>query len=185
MSALGVTDPSVAAGKFQTTPGYQLTQNAALDAIDRRRAIGGMYASGNADQDTANWITKNLYETQYQPWMQGLQTAAGMGGQYTGAAAAGQAGGYTNLANLAQQYGQSQTGVYGNELSGQMDANKLEAAGAAAGAKNLLGAGLSLLSLPMGGGMSLGGGLISGAGGLIGQALAPAGGFTGFTSMGR
>lgn len=183
MSALGVTDPSKAAAAFQTTPGYKLTQDAALDAIDRRRAIGGMYASGNADIDTGNWITKNLYETQYQPWMQGLQSAAGMGGQYTAGAAQGQAGGYTNLANLAQQYGNNQTGVYGNVTSGNIAANNQQAAGEAQGAKNLLGAGLSLAGMATGAGAFTG--LGTSLGNMVGSALAPSGGFTGFTNFYR
>lgn len=167
MSALGVTDPSRAAAAFQTTPGYELTQKAALDAIDRRRAIGGMYASGNADIDTGDWITKNLYETQYQPWLAGLQSAAGMGGQYTGAAAAGQQGGYTNLANLASQYGQNQTNVYGTATSNNIAANNMQAAGEASGAKNLLGAGLSLAGMAFGGG-GLGSSLMSGVSNMFG-----------------
>lgn len=167
MNALGVNGPegnAKATAAFQTTPGYDLTQSAALDAIDRRRAIGGMYASGNADIDTGNWITKNLYETQYQPWMAGLQSAAGMGGQYTAAAAQGQQGGYTNLANLAQTYGQNQTNVYGNNMNTNVAANNQQAAGEAAGAKNLLGMGMQLASMaiPGMGGMFGGGGGLSG-----------------------
>lgn len=155
LDALGVNGPeaqAAARSAFTTTPGYDLTQSAALDAIDRRRAIGGMYASGNADQDTIDWVTKNLYEQQYAPWLQGLQQAGNTGVATSGAVAAGQAGGYGSLANLAQQYSQNQTGVAGNVLSGNVNANNLQAAGEAAGAKNLLGAGLSLASLALGGG---------------------------------
>ncbi|MBR1002298.1 MULTISPECIES: hypothetical protein [Bradyrhizobium] len=198
MNALGVNGADAAKGAqsvFQTTPGYELTQNAALDAIDRRRAIGGMYASGNADIDTGNWITKNLYETQYQPWMAGLQGAAGMGGQYTAAAAQGQQGGYTNLANLAQTYGQNQTNVYGNNMNTNVAANNQQAAGEAAGAKNLLGAGLSIAGAAFGmpglgssftgGGGGGGGGAYSGgsynfSGSPLGQGLSKLGGMFGF-----
>lgn len=148
LDALGVNGPegqARATATFQTTPGYDITQKAALDAIDRRRAVGGMYSSGNADIDTANWITKNLYEQQYQPWMAGLQGAGVQGQQAATTAAGGQAAGYGALANLAQQYGQSQTNVYGNYASQMTDAAKLQAAGEAAGAKNLLGLGQALL----------------------------------------
>jgi hypothetical protein len=153
MDALGVNGAGGSAkaqAAFQTTPGYDLTQTAALDAIDRRRAIGGMYASGNADIDTGNWITKNLYETQYQPWMQGLQGAATLGSTDTATAAAGQQGGYSNLATLASQYGQNQTNVYGNNMSTNVAANNSQAAGEAAGAKNLLGAGLNIAGAAFG-----------------------------------
>ncbi|MBR0741159.1 hypothetical protein JQ581_29930 [Bradyrhizobium liaoningense] len=168
LNALGVNgaDGSARATQaFQTTPGYELTQRAALDAIDRRRAIGGMYASGNADQDTANWITKNLYETQYQPWMSGLQSAAGMGGQYTAGAAQGQQQGYTSLADLARNYGLDQSNVANNYMGQNVSANNMQAAGEAAGAKNLLGAGLSLAGMAFGGG---GGGMLSSLGGMFG-----------------
>jgi hypothetical protein len=156
MGALGAGGPTGTANAtaaFQTTPGYALTQKAALDAIDRRRAIGGMYASGNADIDTGDWITKNLYETQYAPWMAGLQSAAGMGESATAAAAGGQAAGYGALSNLASQYGQNQTGVYGNFMNTNVGANNQQAAGEAQGARNLLGAGLGLASIAGGGGM--------------------------------
>ena len=176
LDALGVNGPegnARAQAAFQTTPGYELTKKADLEALDRRRAIGGMYASGNADQDTMDYITKSLYGTQYAPWMAGLQAAGNTGATATGAAAAGQAGGYTGLANLAQTYAGNQTGVAGNVLSGNVNANNLQAAGEAAGAKNLLGAGLSLASLAMGmppgtlGGM----GSALGGGGGLGSAL--------------
>lgn len=181
LDALGVNGPEGAAratASFQTTPGYNITQKAALDAIDRRRAIGGMYSSGNADIDTGNWITKNLYETQYQPWMAGLQGAGAQGQAAATTAAGGQAAGYTGLQGLAERYGQNQTNVYGTTTSGMMDANKLQAAGEAAGAKNALGAGLSLASIaaaPFTGGLSLGGlgAAMGGGGGGAGTLFAP------------
>lgn len=160
LNALGVNGPQAQAqaqSAFTASPGFHLTQQTALDAIDRRRAIGGMYASGNADQDTSNWITQNLYQNQYQPWMQGLQSAAGMGGQYTGAAAQGQQQGYTSLADLASQYAQNQSNIAGNVMNTDVAANNLAAAGEAQGAKNLLGAGLSIAGMvaaPFTGGLS-------------------------------
>lgn len=169
LDVLGVNGPEAQArarSAFTTTPGYDLTQKAALEAIDRRRAIGGMYASGNADQDTIDWVTKNLYEQQYAPWLAGLQQAGNTGVATTGAVAAGQAGGYGSLANLAQTYAGNQAGVAGNQTNLGVQANNLQAQGEAAGAKNLLGAGLSLASLAFGGGA--GGGLGSLLGGLGG-----------------
>jgi hypothetical protein len=81
-----------------------------------------------------------------------------MGLGATQAGAAGQATAYTNLANLAQQYGENQANVYGNVEGATIGANNLAAAGQAAGAKNLLGAGLSLATLGLGGGFGGGGG---------------------------
>lgn len=163
LDALGANGPeaqAAARSAFTTTPGYDITQKTALEALDRRRAIGGMYASGNADQDTMDWITKNLYEQQYAPWMAGLQQAGNTGVATSGAVASGQAGGYTNLANLAQQYASNQAGVAGNVATGNTNASNLQAQGEASGAKNLLGAGMNLLSLGMGGGNTFGGNLL-------------------------
>lgn len=172
LDALGVNGPeaqAAARSSFTTTPGFDLTQKAALEAIDRRRAIGGMYASGNADQDTIDWVTKNLYEQQYAPWMASLERAGNTGVATSGAVAAGQAGGYGSLANLASQYSSNQAGVAGNVANQNVSASNLQAQGEASGAKNLLGAGLSLASLAFGGGMGGGGGgLLSGLSGMLG-----------------
>jgi hypothetical protein len=198
LDALGVNGPegnARATAAFQTTPGYELTKASDLEAINRRRAIGGMSASGNADQDTIDYVTKALYGTQYAPWLANLAQAGREGGQYTTTAAGGQAGGYGSLASLGQQYAQNQVGVAGNVASGDVAANNLQAQGEASGAKNLLGAGLSLASLammPLGGaaagvagaggfGSTLLGKGITGAGNLFGSMLAPKGGYTGFT----
>jgi hypothetical protein len=87
-----------------------------------------------------------------------------MGLGATSAAAQGQAQGYGGLANLANQYAQNQANVYGNVEGATIGANNLQAAGEAAGAKNLLGAGLSLATLGLGGGF----GGTSGLGGILG-----------------
>jgi hypothetical protein len=153
LDSLGVNGPEGnqrAQAAFQTTPGYELTKSADLEALNRRRAATGMYASGNADQDTLDYITKALYGTQYAPWQAGLKGAGDTGVNTTGAVATGQAGGYGSLASLAGQYGGAQAGVAGNVASGNVAASNLQAQGEASGAKNLLGAGLSLASLAMG-----------------------------------
>jgi hypothetical protein len=176
LGALGVLDPqsnAIASAKFQNAPGYGQAITAGLDAINRRRAVQGMDASGNADID-AQTFGQNLQNTQYNTWLQNLLSAGQTGVQATGAAATGQAAGYGSLANLAQTYAGNQTGVAGNVLSGNVNANDLEAAGKAAGAKNLLGAGLSLATLALGGPMGgmLGGGLAGSLGGAaIGNAM--------------
>jgi hypothetical protein len=152
LNALGINGPqgnADASATFQNAPGYTGAVNAGLDVINRRRATQGMNDSGNANID-AQTFGQNLQNQQYNAWLANLQNAGQTGVNATGVAAAGQAGGYTNLANLAQQYGQNQTGVAGNVLSGNVNANDLQAAGQAAGAKNLLGAGLSLATLAMG-----------------------------------
>jgi hypothetical protein len=165
MNSLGLNGPqgnAIAAGTFQNDPGTQGAINAGLDIINRRRATQGMDASGNADID-AQTFGQNLQNQQYQNWQNQLTGLNTLGANLTGTAAAGQAGGYTNLANLAGQYAQSQTGVAGTTLNADTSANTLQAQGEAAGAKNLLGAGLSLATLGMGGN-PFGGSLTGGSG---------------------
>jgi hypothetical protein len=180
LGALGVNGPEAARAaqsQFTTTPGYALSQAAGEEAVNRARANMGMQLSGNTLQDLQTFGQNNLYQTQYQPWMTGLSGINQNALTATAGAAQGQAAGYGSLANLAQQYGLNQTGVAGNVLSGNVNANNLEAAGQAAGAKNLLGAGLSLATLAMGapmigGGSMLGQGLGNALGGTYGGSAA-------------
>ena len=89
-----------------------------------------------------------------------------------GTVASGLAGVNTNLANNQVNLGNTLSGLYsgdasnrvalqGGITSGNMAANNTQAAGEAAGAKNLLGAGLSIAGMVAGGpmGAALGGGL--------------------------
>jgi hypothetical protein len=152
LGALGAGGPQAtqaAQAAFTNAPGYTGAVNAGLDVLNRRRAGQGMDASGNADIDALTF-GQNLQNQQYNTWLQGLQNVAQMGQSATSGAAAGQAGGYTGLAGLATGFGQDQASLAGNIASGTMADNNMVAAGQAAGAKNLLGAGLSLASLAMG-----------------------------------
>jgi hypothetical protein len=168
LNALGVNGPQAAQqaqSQFTTTPGFQLSQKAGLDAVNQRRALGGMMTSGNADQDAINYSQNNIYQNQYQPWMQGLSGINQNNIATTGAAAAGQAAGYGSLANLATGYGQDQTSLLNNYNSGMMNANNTQAAGEAAGAKNAMSAALGIGSALLTGGGSLGfGGTAAGMG---------------------
>jgi hypothetical protein len=173
MAALGVGTPAQTAQaqtQFTQSPGYQALMNSALQGVQRQEAAGGMGASGNADIAAllgATGVTSNAY----QDYVKNLLAGTQLGAQTTGVAAAGQAGQYDTLANLAQNYGQNQVGVYGNVEGTNIGANNLAAAGEAAGAKNLLGAGLSLATLGLGGN-PFGGSLTGGGGGgssLFGQ----------------
>jgi len=150
-----------ATGAFQAGPGYQFAMDQGLDAVNRRRAAGGMYDSGNADIDTLKFA-QGLGNQEYQNWLKNLQASGQTGVGLTGQAAQGQAGGYTNLANLSQKYAGDQTGVIGNQLSSNVNSSNLQAQGEASGAKNLLGAGLSLASLGTGASGGLGSSLFAG-----------------------
>jgi hypothetical protein len=175
LDALGVNGPqgnANATAAFQNAPGYTGAVTAGLDILNRRRAGQGMAASGNADIDALTF-GQNLQNQQYGDWMTRLAGAGNTGVQATGAVAGGQAAGYGNLANLANKYATDQTGVAGNQLSSNVNSSNLQAQGEASGAKNLLGAGLSLASLAAGGGGfgGLGSALSGGASSLFGSAM--------------
>src|SRR6516164_9523327 len=179
MGALGIGTPqqvSAAGSAFHNDPGYQFALQQANQALERSSAGRSMDISGNA----ADAISKNTVgyaDQDYQNWIKNLKDVGAMGLTGTQAGAAGQATGYTNLSNLAQTYGEDQTNVYGNVEGATIAGNNLAASGQAAGAKNLLGAGLQLATLGM---MPL-----SSAGGfgssLLGQTL---GGFGGNKGLG-
>ena len=158
----GAAGTQAAQAAFQNAPGYSGAIDAGLSAIDRQRASMGMANSGNANLD-AQTFGQNLQNQQYNTWLQNLSGLSGQGLTATSGAAQGQGTGYTNLANLAQTNASNQAGVLGNVTSGTMADNNMVAAGQAAGAKNLLGAGLSLATLAATGGMSGLGGMLGGA----------------------
>lgn len=154
LDALGVNGPegnARATSAFQTGPGYGFAFDQGMDALNRRRAAGGMLNSGNADIDAIRF-GQGTANQEFQNWLKNLQGSAGMGLQATMGAAAGQAGAYGSLADLANQYGQNQTNLLGQSTSGMAGANTMEAAGKAAGAKNILSAGLGLGSMLLSGG---------------------------------
>ena len=169
MGAIGAGTPAQQAAAqtaFQNSPGYQEMLKAAQDASARGFSTANMSGSGNAIIDQimkSSGITSNAY----QQYINNLQQAGQMGLGATGAAAQGQAGQYDTLANLAQNYGQNQADIYGNVMNTNIGANNLQAAGEAAGAKNLLNFGMNAASLALGmpgmgggggGGSALGGG---------------------------
>jgi hypothetical protein len=156
--ALGAGGPAgtaAARAAFTNAPGYQGAVDAGTQAILRQMGAANMTNSGNTAEDVGTF-TQNLQNQQYNNWLSNLSSVAGMGLNATGQAAGGQAAGYTGLGQLGYQYGSDQSGIAGNIASGTMADNNMVAAGQAAGAKNLLGAGLSLATLGLGGGGGLG-----------------------------
>ena len=170
LGALGANGPqgtAAAQAAFQNAPGYQQAVTAGTDAIQRQMAAAGMENTGNTAENVGTF-TQNLQNQQYNTWLQNLQNAGNTGVTATGQAATGTANALTNQGQLGYQYGADQGSIAGNVASGTMADNNMVAAGQAAGAKNLLGAGLSLATLGMGGnpfGGSLMGGGGSGGGG--------------------
>lgn len=153
LDALGVNGASGnarASGAFQAGPGYDFTLSSGLDAINRRRAAGGMLDSGNADLDAIKYAT-GLADQTYGNWLTRLGDLVSPELSATAGAASGQAGAYGSLANLYQTDAGNRIGLLGNYTSGTAGANNMEAAGEAKGAGNLLGFGMNLLSLGTGG----------------------------------
>jgi hypothetical protein len=141
----------------QAYGGWQ-SQLQGLISPELQATQGAATGQATADTNMANMYNQNALA------QLGLQSGV----------AQGQAGVNTNLANNQSALGNALSGVYGTDASnrvalqggltsGGMSANNTQAAGEAAGAKNLLGAGLSLASLVAGGpiGGALGGGLTS------------------------
>lgn len=149
LNALGVNGAEgtqAARDAFTSSPGYQFSLDQGLDAINRRRATGGMLNSGNADIDALKF-GQGLASQDYGNWLSNLAGVNQNALSATSGAAAGQAAGYGALSDLAQLDATNRIGLYGNYTSGNASANNMEAAGKAAGAKNLLGGALSLAQL--------------------------------------
>lgn len=103
-----------ATSAFTASPGYSFNLDQGLDAINRRRAAGGMLASGNADRD-AQIFGSGLASNEYGNWRAGLGqfvnpelaatqgAASGLGGLWSGLGMAG--------ANLAYGSGAAKAGV--------------------------------------------------------------------------
>jgi hypothetical protein len=158
----GASGNAAASSAFTTSPGYSQGIDAGLSAISRQRAATGMLDSGNTNIDYQSY-GQNAQNQQYNNWLSGLTGISNNGLT----AVSGQAGVDTNLANLYQTDATNRVGLQGNVTSGDASANTLQAQGEAAGAKNLLGAGLSLASLAAGG---AGGGALGGLGSALSSA---------------
>lgn len=161
LGANGADAARAAQSSFTTSPGYQQGIDAGLDAINRRRAAAGMLGSGNADLDALTFAQNNQNQ-QYNGWLDRLGGFVSPELSATSGAASGRAGIETgiggSLAGLYSQDAQNRVNLAGSTTSGGISANNQQAQGEAAGARNLLNAGMSLASLAAGGGFGFGGG---------------------------
>ena len=149
LNALGVNGAEgtqAARDAFTSSPGYQFSLDQGLDAINRRRAVGGMSNSGNADIDALKF-GQGLASQDYGNWLSSLAGVNQNALAATSGTAQGQAGAYGALSDLSQADASNRIGLQGNYTSGNVSANNMQAAGEAAGAKNLLGGALSLAQL--------------------------------------
>jgi hypothetical protein len=152
--ANGAEGNARARSAFQAGPGYEWARDQGLDAVNRRRAIAGGWDSGNTDLDLLKF-SSGLANQEYDKWRTGLTGFMNPELAATTGAASGIAnaavGRGTGLADLVSRDADARTNIAGSVTSGGMQANNAEAAGRSAGARNLLGTGLSLASLAAGG----------------------------------
>lgn len=173
-----------AINRRRASAGMLNSGNADIDALK--------FGQGLANQEYGNWQTKlgGFISPELQATSGAAAGRAGVDSQIAGLygtdatnrvgvagnVATGTSAANTGIAGNLSALGAGQAGLYtqnasdltnlsGNVTSGTAAANNAEAAGKAAGAKNLLGAGLSLASLAAGG---MGGGF----GGLVGAGSA-------------
>lgn len=197
LNALGVNGQpgqDAARAAFTAGPAYNFNLDQGLEAINRRRAAGGMLNSGNADRD-AQVFGAGLASNEYNTWMNNLlgftnPELAATGGaatgiannERTGAGLATARGGM--LADLEKWYGGGvsaleqgavgqRTGNVNRTTDAYINSFNREADAKTAASGNMLNLGMNLAKLGVGaatGGLSgmipgMGGGSFAGLGG--------------------
>ncbi len=146
----GQAGNQAAGAAFQNNPGYEGAVTAGLDAINRRRAAGGMLNSGNADLDALTF-GQNLQNQQFGNWQSQLAGLNTNNLAATGAAATGIAGADTNKANVYGNTANSLVNLGMNTTNG-INSQATQAANAQmAGSGNLWNLGLNVAKLATGG----------------------------------
>jgi hypothetical protein len=113
LGALGVNGQAgtdAARSAFSAGPAYNFNLDQGLEAINRRRAAGGMLASGNADRD-AQQYGAGLASNEYDKWLTNL-----LG--FTNPELSATSGAASGIAGANQNYGNQAAGVYGNTAAG-------------------------------------------------------------------
>lgn len=112
--ALTTGDGASQQAALEQTPGYQFSMDQGLQALNRRRAAGGMLNSGNADADAIQFGSGLASQTL------GAERAAQMPlmNLYS-QGAQGVAGAYNGLAGLAQQNYGTQAGLTNDLYTGR------------------------------------------------------------------
>lgn len=118
----GAAGNANAVNAFQTGPGYNFALDQGNNAINRRRAAGGMLNSGNADIDALKF-GQGLANQEYGNWQTKLGAFAPLEANATSQAATGRAGVDTNIASLYSTDASNRAGVAGNVATGQTQAN--------------------------------------------------------------
>lgn len=158
---------------FHAGPGYQYAVDQSLEGVKRSANASGDPLGGNtlaalsdragnmANQEYGNWQTRlgGLISPEFQ-------------------AVSGQAGTEAAKAPIYTNTASGIAGIDQNTVRGVNDQNTQAANAVTAGSGNLWGLGLNLAKLGVG--ALPGGSLLGGAGNMIGKALAPDGGYTGW-----
>lgn len=113
LNALGVNGTqgqNDARSAFSAGPGYEFNRDQGLEAINRRRAAGGMLDSGNADRD-AQTYGAGLASQEYDKWLNNLLGFTNPELSATSGAATGVAGLGRDQASLANTTGVAQAGL--------------------------------------------------------------------------
>jgi hypothetical protein len=113
LNGLGVNGQAgtdAAQSAFSAGPAYNFNMDQGLDAINRRRAAGGMLNSGNADRD-AQTFGAGLASNQYNTWMGNLLGFTNPELSATSGAASGVAGVNTARAGMDANSGIANAGV--------------------------------------------------------------------------
>jgi hypothetical protein len=152
LNALGLNGQAgndAATAAFQTSPGYQFNLDQGLEAINRRRAAGGMLNSGNADADAIKYGS-GLASGEYNNWLNNLSGLNSNALAATNAAAAGKAGIYGSLANLGQQNAGNLVGLNTTVTNGINNQNTQQANAETAASGNIFNFGMNLAKLGAG-----------------------------------
>lgn len=168
LGALGVNGAggqADARAAFQAGPAYNFNLEQGLEAINRRRAMGGMLNSGNADRDAQEYGS-GLASREYEGWLSKLLGFTSPELAATGARAGGLAGLGLAEAGLSTDLAKQRVGVYGTKAGGIAGANTAEAKASTDASANVINLGIQAAKLAAGayGGYGGGGGL--GGGGL-------------------
>lgn len=138
LGANGATGNQNAVDAFQAGPGYEFTLNQGLDALNRRRAAGGMLNSGNSDLDAIKFGT-GLADKTYGDWQTRLAGFVNPELSATQGAASGIAGVDQSLAGLYGTDAASRLGLAGTVAGGQAGVNTAQAANDVALGNSLAG----------------------------------------------
>lgn len=131
-----------ATGAFQAGPGYQFGLDQGLQALDRRRASAGSYASGGADADTMAFATGTANQ-EFNGWLDRLANP----GSIISGAIPGLTGAINNQANLATGTASQKLGLAGDVTSGLLGANNQYAEGEEANKKGIASLGSNLIGM--------------------------------------